>query len=183
MYNEFSEKVDHPVIGPLLFSIAQDSLKHSKLFEEISKELIITSTNENQCKKSLEPIWNHITEITKLVKTKKVINSEGLLKIIKRLALVEYQFGEEYSILEQTKMLTYMNQQMTKTYGTTFDRFFQSRKDVLNSIINDEQKHYQTLIEIHELLTEKEPEKDNTPEFKYQTPDAWTFPPPKLTQK
>ena len=47
------------------------------------------------------------------------------------------------------------------------------------TIIEDEQQHHRTLIEINELLAKQEPEKGNHLKFKYQTPDAWTFPPTK----
>ena len=179
MYYELSQKVDHPTVKPLLASIAQDSLKHSKLFEELSKELTTTPPKEKQCKKHLGEIWNHILEITKFVKTKKSVSSEDLLKIINKLAFIEYQLGEEYSTLEQVKTLTYMSQEISKTYGIDFEGIIRSRKHVFEIIIEDEQQHHRTLIEINELLGKLEPENGNQLKFKYQTPDAWTFPPTK----
>lgn len=178
MYYELSQKVIHPIVRPLLVSIAQDSSKHSIMFKEISKELITTPPKEKQCKKSLGEIWNHIVELTKFVKTKKTFSSKDLLEIIEKLAFIEYHFGEEYTILEKVKTLKYMSQEISKAHGINLDVLFHSRKHLFDSIIEDEQKHYRTLFEIIDFLTKKEPEKDIHPKFKYQIPDAWTFPPP-----
>ena len=142
MYYELSQRTEHPIVKPLLLSIAQDSLKHSVLFEETSKELITFPPKEKECKKGLGKIWNNIIEITNLVKSKKFFSPEDLLEIINKLVFIEYHLGEEYSILVKVETLTYMHQEISKMYGVDLDSVIGSRKNIFESIINDEQNHH-----------------------------------------
>ena len=48
MYYALSQKCNHPTIKPKLVIMAQDSLKHCNLFEEISKELVDKHPSEKQ---------------------------------------------------------------------------------------------------------------------------------------
>jgi rubrerythrin len=178
MYFELSEKIKHPNVKNLLVSIAQDSLKHSSLFEIISTKFNSNPPNEKICKKQLGIIWKYVDEVFELVKNKKIIGSEDLLDLIKKLSSFEYYMGEEYSILEKVKMLKYMSKEISKMNGNDLGDVFESHKNVFGSIINDERKHRETLIEISELLTKEIASKNINPKFKYQTPDAWTFQPP-----
>ena len=168
MYYELSQKIEHPIAQPLFLSIAQDSLKHSKLFREVSKGFMITHFKEKNCKKGFGKTWNYVIEAAKLVK-KKFFNSEELLELTKKLAIIEYSLGEEYSILVKFQTLKYMSQEISKSYGVDLDKV----KGILDSIIEDEQKHRQILIEIRDLLTDQESKTDNNPKVKYQNPDAW----------
>jgi len=70
MYNELGQKVDDADIKPTLITIAQDSLKHYNLFEEISNDLINKNPSEKTCKTNFGKTWTHIEELTKLVKQK-----------------------------------------------------------------------------------------------------------------
>ena len=179
MYYELSQRIEHPVIRKLLMTIAQDSLKHSLLFEEVTKKFFSVAPKEKECKKQVGIIWKRIDEVTKFVKRKNVIGPEDLLGIITKLSFVEYRMGEEYSVLEQVKTLKYMNHEISEMYRIDFEGILRSQKRVFDSIISDERLHGETLFEVGEFLTKKDAQKDNHPKFKYQTPDAWTFLPPK----
>ena len=172
MYNEISKKFDHPTIKPRLVTIAQDSLKHCNLLQEISKELIRKHPTEKQCKRSFGETWDHINEITKFLKERESISEKDFFEIINRLAFIEHNIGEEYSTLEKLKMLSYMSKEISENYAIDVS----SRKDVLNTIINDEKKHANFLFEIYEILKEESKKPDSHPEFKYQNPDAWLTP-------
>ncbi len=172
MYNDLSQKFDHPTIKLRLVTIAQDSLKHCNLLLEISKELIRKPPTEKQCKRSFGETWNHVDEITKFLKERKSIREEDFFEIINRLAFIEHYIGEEYSTLEKLKMLSYMSKEISENYAIDVS----SRKDVLNTIINDEKQHANFLFEIYEILKKKIKKPDLHPEFKYQNPDAWLTP-------
>ena len=172
LYKELSERVNHKIIRPKLVTIAQDSLKHHNLFEEISKDLTPKNPIEKECKKRLEKTWNHIEDITKYVKRKKSLSEEEFFMIINRLAFLEHDLGEEYFTLENTKMLSFMNKEIAEKHGIDFSL----KMDVLDSIIADEKQHINYLYEIHEALKEKNTKNDKHPEFKYQNPDAWWTP-------
>jgi rubrerythrin len=172
LYYELSQRVDGSDIKPILVAIAQDSLKHCNLFEEISKDLISKNPNQKTCQANFGKTWTQIEEITKLVKQKKFLNEEELFEIINRLAFIENSLGEEYSTLEKTKMLRYMHKEISEKYSIDLS----SQKDVLDSIISDEKQHINYLLEIHEKLKTKQPKAKNHPEFKYQNPDAWWIP-------
>lgn len=178
MYYEISGKIEHPLVRTLLVSIAQDSLKHSSLFDVTSKDFVTIPPNEKLCKKQSGIIWRYIDEVTEFVKNKKTLDSEDLLDLIKKLSSVEYYMGEEYSILEKVKTLKYMSKEISKIYGFDMEDISKANNAVYSSIINDETKHRETLIEIVKLLTKEIESKNIHPKFKYQTPDAWVFQPP-----
>jgi rubrerythrin len=178
MYYELSKKIENSVVRTLLVSIAQDSLKHSSLFEEISKDFINVPPREKECKRQLGEIWSNIYSVTKLLKDKKTLSSEDLLVLIKKLSYVEYYMGEEYSILEKVKTLKYMSKEISDFYNVDFEDAFSLHKKVIDSIINDEQKHRDILIDIVKLLTKELAPSITHPTIKYQTPDAWVFQPP-----
>lgn len=172
MYSELGKKVDDADTKSTLVTIAQDSLKHCNLFEEISKDLISKNPSEKKCKINFGKTWTHIEEITKLVKQRKLLNEEAFFEIINRLAFIENSLGEEYSTLEKTKMLRYMDKEISEKYSIDFS----SKKDILDSIISDEQEHINYLLEIYEKLKKKQSKTNNHSEFKYQNPDAWWTP-------
>ena len=117
MYHELSKKFDQPTIKPKLVSIAQDSLKHSNLFEELSKDLIKKTPTEKQCKHSLGETWKHIDEITNFLKHDKILNEDDSFELINRLAVLEHNLGEEYTTLEKLKMLSHMSKEIYEKYG------------------------------------------------------------------
>ena len=178
MYYDLSQKIQNSVVRTLLVSIAQDSLKHSSLFLEISKEFVDSLPKEKECKKQLGELWKNIDSITKFIDDKKTITSEELLELTKKLSHFEYYMGEEYNILEKVKTLKYMSEEISASYGIEFEDSIKVHKNVFESIIKDEQKHREILFDIVELLIKELAPKVNHPKVKYQTPDAWIFQPP-----
>ncbi len=172
MYNELSRKFDQPTIKRKMVIIAEDSLKHCNLFEELSKNLIKKRPTEKECKKSLSETWKQVNEITKSLKKHEILDENESFEIINRLAVLENRLGEEYSTLEKLKMLTYMSNEISEKYGIDLS----SIKDVLDAIIMDEKQHAYYLFEIYEILKKKSKKPDSSPEFKYQNPDAWLTP-------
>ena len=172
MYYELSRKFDQPTIKPKMVTIAQDSLKHCNLFEELSKDLIKKTPTEKECKKSLSETWKQVIEITNSLKRHEILDEQDTFEIINRLAVLEHNFSEEYSTLEKLKMLTYMSEEISENYGVDVS----SVKDALNSIIMDEKQHAYYLFEIYEILKKNSKKPDSSPEFKYQNPDAWLTP-------
>jgi len=170
MYLELGKKFDQPTIKPKIVTIAKDSLKHSNQFEELSADLIKENPTEKQCKRKLGKIWNHVEQITSNLKKEESLNEKETFEIINRLAFLEQYLGEEYSILENLKMLTYMSEEISETFDVN------SRKKILNSIINDEKRHTNYLLEIYEILKKNSKNKESHPEFKFQNPDAWWVP-------
>jgi rubrerythrin len=178
MYYALSQKVENSIVRTLLVSVAQDSLKHSSLFAEISKEFVTSPPKEKECKSQLGELWRNINSVTKFVGDKKIISSEELLELIKNLSHFEYYMGEEYNIMEKVKTLKYMSEEISTLYGIDFDDAFGLHKSVFESIINDELKHREILVDIVELLIKELAPKVSHPKVKYQTPDAWIFQPP-----
>lgn len=172
MYHELSRKFDQPTIKPKLVNIARDSLKHCKLFEELSKELIKKNPTEKQCKQNLSQTWKQIDEITKFLIQNKIVSEENSFELINRLAVLEHSLGEEYTTLEELKTLSYMSKEIHEKYGIDIT----SIKDVLDAIIIDENQHTYYLFEIFESLKKNRENPETNPEFKYQNPDAWLTP-------
>jgi uncharacterized protein involved in exopolysaccharide biosynthesis len=110
--------------------------------------------------------------LTKAISKTATLDSKNLIELAKKLAVFEYSLSEEYSSLVQLQTLKYMSREIYKSYGVDLENV----KGVFESIINDEKKHREILVEIIEFLTELE--EDDSPKFEYQNPDVW-FPTPK----
>jgi len=175
LYYQFSQKIEDPIAGPKMLFIAQDSLKHSTLFKDVSKSIMNTKLKEKECKKGLGETWNHIIEVTELINKKKSFSTADLLKLLNKLTFIEFTIGEEYSILVKLKTLRSMKQMISNSYGVDLG----SVENILEAIIKDEKYHREILVDMFDHLTEQKLKTDNTPKVKYQNPDAWIFPPNK----
>jgi len=77
----------------------------------------------------------------------------------------------KYYILVQLKTLQYMTKEIRETYNVDLEDL----KDVLETIIRDEETHRELLLKMKKILVGKEKQKeDRAPKFKYQNPDAWS---------
>jgi rubrerythrin len=63
---------------------------------------------------------------------------------------------------------------MTKEVREIYNVDLEDLKDVLETIIRDEETHRELLSKMKKILVGKEKQEDRTPKFKYQNPDAWS---------
>ena len=166
-------------IGNVLFCSSLLEKKTYEMYYGLSQKVDNSlPPKEKECKRQLGELWRNINSVTKFVCDKKAISSEELLGLIKKLSHFEYYMGEEYNILEKVKTLKYMSEEISTIYSVDFDEAFGLHKSVFESIINDEQRHREILVDIVELLIKELAPKVSHPKVKYQTPDAWIFQPP-----
>jgi rubrerythrin len=68
------------------------------------------------------------------------------------------------------KNLEYLTKEINQLYSVELD----SIREIINSIIRDEEHHRELLSTIKHLIEKSEASKlDNTPLVKFQNPDAW----------
>jgi rubrerythrin len=85
--------------------------------------------------------------------------------------LLESTVGEEYYIMVQLKTLRYMTKEIREIYNVDLEDL----KDILENVIRDEETHRELLSKMKKILAgEEKPTADNTPQSKYQYPDAWS---------
>jgi rubrerythrin len=85
--------------------------------------------------------------------------------------LLESMVAEEYYILVQLKTLQYMTEEIRETYNMNI----KDLKDILATIIRDEETHRKLLAKMKKILVGKEEQtEDLSPTFKYKNPNAWS---------
>jgi rubrerythrin len=170
LYQNLSEKAEIPLAKTLLLNIAQDSSKHSTLLSGIASSIAVSREKSEDCTKKLGETWRTIDTLLKETKSRERISKMELGQLIEKLTVLESSVGEEYYIFTQMKTLQYMVKEINQLYNINLER----TKNIFMSIIEDEEHHRELLATIKELLSEKEPQsQDSTPRIKYQNPDSW----------
>ena len=172
LYKSLADKVDLPLINSLMLHIAYDSRKHSVLLKGISESIVKPKKQPKDCEKKLflGGPWTEIERLTRAIDREKRIPNKNLSSLINKLMLLESTVSEEYYILVQLKTLQYMTKEIREIYNVDLEDL----KDVLETIIRDEETHRELLLKMKKILVGKEKEKERGPKVKYQNPDAWS---------
>jgi rubrerythrin len=173
LYKRLADKVDIPLVNSLMLHIAYDSRKHSVILKGISESIVKPKKQPKDCEKKLflGGPWNVIERLAKDIDKEKTIPKKNMSSLINKLMLLESTVGEEYYILVQLKTLQYLTKEIREIYNVDLEDL----KDVLETIIRDEEIHRELLSKMKKILVGKEKQKeDKTPKFKYQNPDAWS---------
>ena len=84
--------------------------------------------------------------------------------------LLESTVGEEYYILVQLKTLQYMTREIREIYNVDLEDL----KDILETIIRDEETHRELLAKMKKILVGEEKQtEDIAPAVTYKNPNAW----------
>jgi rubrerythrin len=170
LYQKLSEKAEMPLVKTLLFSIAQDSLKHSALLSGIADSVTVSKEKAEACAKKLGETWRVIDTFLEEITGRERISKMEFGQLIEKLTVLESSVGEEYYIFVQMKTLQHMVKEINQLYNINLER----TKNIFMSIIEDEEHHRELLATIKDLLSENEPQsQDSTPKIKYQNPDSW----------
>ena len=155
LYDELEKKVEIPFAKSAFSTLAQESHKHSLMLKEASKGFADVHFGEKDCKKGLGETWTHVIRLIESIKKSDFFESEELLKLAKNLAVIEYSFIEEYSIMVKLKTLQFMSKEISKSYEIDLEKI----KNVLETIIDDEESHQKILNELNIFLSRR---KDDT---------------------
>jgi hypothetical protein len=150
LYSELSQKTENTLAKSSFHTIATESQNHSKMLKQASERFSSVNLKEKDCKKALRETWDYVVDLIKAIKNKDSFNSEELLKLSKRLALIESNYVEEYSIMTKLKTLQYMSKEISTAYTIDLNEI----KNILDPIIADEESHQRILYELNEALTE-----------------------------
>ena len=91
--------------------------------------------------------------------------------LVEKLMLLESTVAEEYYILVQLKTLQYMTREIREIYNVDLEDL----KDILETIIRDEETHRELLSKMKKILVGEEKQtEDKAPAVKYKNPNAWS---------
>jgi rubrerythrin len=168
LYKGLSERTDHPLAKSLLFSIAQDSTKHSALLKGIANSISTPDVKSKDCAKRLGESWIRISEYLEELTIKEKAKV-ALPEMIEKLSTLESDVGEEYYIFVQMQTLQFMHEKISQLYNISLDKM----KGIFESIMSDEEHHREVLATLKELLKPPEEKQVFSPAVKYQNPDNW----------
>jgi len=173
LYKNLSDKVDLPLINSLLLHIAYDSRKHSAILIGISKSIAKAKKIPKDRDKKLffGGTWTAIERLVREIDRKERIPKEHLFSLAKKLMILESTVGEEYYVLVQLKNLQYITREISEIYNVDIEDL----KEILETIIRDEETHRKLLSKMKRILVGKEKQiEEKAPAVKYKNPDAWT---------
>ena len=173
LYKNLADKVNLPLVNSLLLHIAYDSRKHSVTLKGITESIAKPKKQPKDYEKKLffGRIWTVIERLAKEIAKEQRIPKESMTSLVKKLMLLESTVGEEYYILVQLKTLQYMTREIRETYNVDI----KDLKDILATIIRDEETHRKLLSKMKKILSGKEePTEDTAMTVKYKNPDAWS---------
>jgi rubrerythrin len=173
LYRSLADKVNLPLINSLMLHIAFDSRKHSVILKGISESMAKPKKQPKDCEKKLffGGTWTIIESLAGEITRRERIPRKYMASLVEKLMLLESTVGEEYYILVQLKTLRYMTREIREIYNVDL----QDLKDILETIIRDEETHRELLSKMKKILVGKEKQtEDIAPAVKYKNPDAWS---------
>jgi rubrerythrin len=173
LYGNLAEKTRLPLVKALLLNIAYDSGKHSAILQGIVKSIGRPKVKAEDCEKRLGETWRTISVLSQELALRKRVPNDDLPPIMEKLKLLESTLGEEYYILVQLKTLQFMTKEIRQLYNVDLEDL----KDILETMIKDEERHNELLATIRKILGPPEQKQaDNTPLVRYQNPNSWVSP-------
>ncbi|MGD0159609.1 MAG: ferritin family protein [Candidatus Bathyarchaeia archaeon] len=173
LYKNLADKVNLPLVNALLLHIAYDSRKHSVLLKGITGSIAKPKKQPKNYEKKLffGKTWTLIENLAEEIAKEQRIPKKSLASLVKKLMLLESTVGQEYYILVQLKTLQYMTREIRETYNVDI----KDLRDILATIIKDEEIHRKLLSKMKKILLGKEKQtEDEAPQVKYKSPDSWT---------
>jgi rubrerythrin len=173
LYKSLADKVNLPLINSLLLHIAYDSQKHAVTLRGISESITKPKKQPRDCEKKLffGKTWTIIERLAGEIARKEGIPREHMSSLLEKLKLLESTVYEEYYILIQLKTLQYMTREIREIYNVDLGDL----KDILETIIKDEETHRKLLAKMKKILVGAEKQTEEIPPaFKYKNPDAWS---------
>lgn len=168
LYEALSKKVNYPE-SAFILSIGYDSLKNSKILEGLIETFDLCTRDDNR--KNLGALFNEVSAFSKKILKINNIDYESLVEIIKELISLEDLLGKAYSNYLESFGPRTMADEMEKLFSVDFDNL----KKIFENLIEEKEKHRQTMIEIIYCFESKQKDKLKhlTPTVRYQNPDSW----------
>jgi rubrerythrin len=173
LYKSLADKVNLPLINSLLLHIAFDSRKHSIILKGIGESIVKQKKQPRGCEEKLffGGTWTAIERLAGEIARKERIPREHMSSLLEKLMLLESTVGEGYYVLVQLKTLEYMTREIREIYNVDLEDL----KDILETIIRDEETHRELLSKMKKILVGEEKQtEDIAPAVKYKNPNAWS---------
>ncbi len=176
LYKTLSAKAEHPLIKSLLFSIAQDSMKHGALLRGVADSMMPNLGKPKNFEK-LGESWRLVASLNKQIESKKSFSEDDFAELSWKLVYLESSVGEEYYMYVQLKTLERMMKEINQIYRIDLS----SVKKIFTHIINDEERHREIIETIRGILEKKQEAEESKktiapPLVKYTNPDNWIAP-------
>jgi rubrerythrin len=171
LYQCVAKRMNNPELRSLVVNISYDSMKHSKTIRELLKTVEKTEINIKKCRKNWSDLWKEIIEVSEQVSKMQTVHDDEFHEIFQGLAQLEDCLIESYCFLLEHKIPESLANELGKLTPINMDNL----NKIFDGIIEDKQRHKETLIEIGYCYASKDSigAEDSTPAVRYQNPDAW----------
>jgi rubrerythrin len=170
LYSTASKKLSRPELSCVLRALAQDSLKHAKVIEELFRPLVFISFENGKYDKNFNKLSSEIRKSTEYLNSTETIEDNEIPDLLKDLTKVEDTLLDYYCYFIDSEMLkVFANKLSTSTDMTRENLLF-----IMQAMKEDNIKHRNMLIEsLFFFNKNKLKNKDLTPMVKFKNPDAW----------
>jgi hypothetical protein len=167
LYETFSKKINQPE-NSFLLSLAYDSLKCSKIIDEILSTLDLKETSNP--KKDIAELTANVNHFTKTLTKINNLDYETTIDSLKQLSVLEEQLNKIYQTYAQSPQLSALSEEFStqqinmKTFKKIFETFAEQKA-----------AHRETLIDLIFGFESKEAQRNRTapPLVQYRNPDSW----------
>jgi rubrerythrin len=170
IYEAVSKKINQPE-SSFVLGLAYDSLKCSKILQEILNHLDVSEIDNGFWKKEVTELVAEISTFSKIISKINNLNYLLTCEILSELINMEDLINDIYSNYLQSSTTKFVADEFSKLIPQSSNNF----KKVFESFVEQKEKHREILIEVLYSLESKESERLRhvTPVVKYQNPDAW----------
>jgi len=171
LYNNVIRKMNRPELSIIVVALAQDSLKHSKIIQELFKPITKTDLELEQCHGDIVKVCQEINNCLDALSSVEFISDDMLPDFLKDLANLEDCVYEIYSFFLESEMLENFVRGASYLMPITTENL----TFIINLMMEDNLRHRDMLIE--DVYFFKKNKLKNTeakaPVVKYQNPDSW----------
>ena len=170
IYEAVSKKINQPE-SSFVLGLAYDSLKCSKILQEILNHLDVSEIDNGFCRKEVTELVAEISTFSKIISKLNNLNPLLTSEILSELINMEDLINDIYTNYLQSSTTKFVADEFSKLIPQSSNNF----KKVFDSFVEQKEKHREILIEVLYSLEAKESERARhvTPIVKYQNPDAW----------
>jgi rubrerythrin len=155
-YASFADQTENPTIKTLLFFIALDSQKHSRILKTLSKNITKTEPTTEECQQILGKTWKtSFMRAQQETLKKQKITSKELASLLDKMINFKSFVGEEYLTTLHLKTLELIAK------DKEIDPI--SLKKILEWIIEDEERHEIIMARIKILITQQNKKRTPNP--------------------
>jgi hypothetical protein len=172
LYRILTKKLDPPQLRNITSTIANETLKHSKIIQELLKPIPGVTTNFNQCNKDFKNVFKEISKFSGELTSLDSISDGVMPDLLNELANLEDCLYNFYSVFLDSPM----HKQFANLLSSYSMAIPETSTFIFECLKENKRKQREMLIEGLNTFYERQVRNKDTVSFiKYKNPNEFTF--------